>query len=107
MHRSLRRHRGADGRTRARAPGGSGPRGAALAAAVSPLSGRPPYFVGAAFSFIAFAVGLLWCSRARGLWRWVAAAAALAPGWVVHAVLLGRVVPLGAAAVVLACRLVR
>jgi len=78
-----------------------------LAAALSPLPYWPSYYVLAAFSFIAFALALLWSSRERGLWRWVTATAALAPWWVVHAVYLGQVVPLVAAAMVLAWRLAR
>src|SRR6266446_430345 len=78
-----------------------------LAAALSPLPYWPSYYVWAAFSFIAFALALLWSSRERGLWRWVTATAALAPWWVVHAVHLGQVVPLVAAAMVLAWRLAR
>jgi len=78
-----------------------------FAAALSPLPYWPAYYVWATFSFIAFALVLLWASRERGLLRWVTAAAVLAPWWVVHAVHLGQVVPLVAAAVVLAWRLVR
>jgi hypothetical protein len=78
-----------------------------LAALVAPLPYWPAYYAWAAFSFIAFALALFWSSRERGLLRWVTAAAALAPWWVVHAVHLGQVVPLVAAAVVLAWRLAR
>src|SRR5260370_12980705 len=41
MHRSLRRHRGADGRTRGRAPGGAGERRARLAPADLVCGGSP------------------------------------------------------------------
>jgi hypothetical protein len=78
-----------------------------LAAALSPLPYWPAYYVWAAFSFLALALALLWSSRGRGLLRWVTAAAALAPWWVLHAVHLGQVVPLVAAGVVLAWRLMR
>jgi hypothetical protein len=78
-----------------------------LAAAVAPLPYWAAYYVWAAFSLIAFALALLWSSRERGLLRWVSAAAVLAPWWVVHAVHLGQVVPLVAAGVVVAWRLVR
>lgn len=78
-----------------------------LVAALSPLPYWPAYYVWAAFSFLALAFALLWSSRERGLLRWVTAAAALAPWWVLHAVHLGQVVPLVAAGVVLAWRLVR
>jgi len=78
-----------------------------LAAALSPLPYWPAYYVWATFSFIALALALLWSSRERALLRWVTAAAALAPWWVLHAVHLGQVVPLVAAGVVVAWRLVR
>jgi hypothetical protein len=78
-----------------------------LAALLAPLPYWPAYYVWATFSFIAFALALLWSSPERGLWRWVTAAAALAPWWVLHAVHLGQVVPLVAAGVVVAWRLVR
>jgi hypothetical protein len=78
-----------------------------IAAALSPLPYWPAYYVWAAFSFLALALALLWSSRERGILRWVTAAAALAPWWVLHAVHLGQVVPLVAAGVVLAWRLAR
>jgi hypothetical protein len=78
-----------------------------LAAALSFLPYWLAYYVWAAFTFIALALALLWSSRERGLLRWVTAAAALAPWWVLHAVHLGQVVPLVAAGVVLASRLMR
>ncbi len=78
-----------------------------LAALLAPLPYWPAYYAWATFSFIAFALALLWASRERGLWRWVTAAAALAPWWVLHAIHLGQVVPLVAAGVVVAWRSVR
>lgn len=78
-----------------------------LAAVLSFLPYWPAYYVWAGLSFIALALALLWASLERGLLRWVSAAAALAPWWVLHAVHLGQVVPLVAAGVVLAWRLVR
>jgi hypothetical protein len=78
-----------------------------LAALLAPLPYWPAYYVWATFSFVALALALLWASRERGWWRWVTAAAALAPWWVLHAVHLGQVVPLVAAGVVVAWRLVR
>jgi Glycosyltransferase family 87 len=78
-----------------------------LAAALSPLPYWPAYYLWATFSFIVLALALLWSSPERGLLRWVTAAAALAPWWVLHAVHLGQVVPLVAAGVVVAWRLVR
>jgi len=78
-----------------------------LAAALSSLPYWPAYDVWAAFAFIALALALLWSSRERGLLRWVTVAAVLAPWWLLHAVHLGQVVPLVAAGVVLAWRLLR
>jgi Glycosyltransferase family 87 len=78
-----------------------------LATLLAPLPYWPSYYVWAGFTFVAFALALLWSSRERGLSRWVAAAAVLAPWWVLHAVHLGQVVPLVAAGVVLAWRLAR
>jgi hypothetical protein len=78
-----------------------------IAAALSSLPYWPAAYVWAAFSLLALAFALLWSSRERGLLLWVTAASALAPWWVLHAVHLGQVVPLVAAGVVLAWRLVR
>jgi hypothetical protein len=78
-----------------------------LAALLVPLPYWPSYYLWAGFTFVALALALLWSSRERGLLRWVTAAAVLAPWWVLHAVHLGQVVPLVAAGVVLAWRLVR
>jgi hypothetical protein len=85
----------------------SPPPAAWLAAALSPLPYWPAYYVWATFTFAAFALALLWSSRERGLLRWATSAAVLAPWWVLHAVHLGQVVPLVAAGVVVAWRLVR
>lgn len=78
-----------------------------LAALLSPLSYWPSYYAWATFSLVAFALALIWASVDPGLGRWVGAAAVLAPWWVLHAVHLGQVVPLVAAGVVVAWRLVR
>ena len=65
------------------------------------------YWTWAAVTFIAFAASLVWASRSQGVERWVVAAAAIAPWWVLHAVNLGQVSPLVATGVVLATRLCR
>jgi len=78
-----------------------------LAAPLSPLSYWPSYYVWATFTLVAFALALIWASVDPGLGRWLGAAAVLAPWWVLHAVHLGQVVPLVAAGVVVAWRLVR
>ncbi len=70
-----------------------------------------PYWVAfgtwALFTSLAFAIALLWSGMSSGISRWVLAAAALAPWWVAHAVSLGQVVPLVAAGMVVAWRLLR
>jgi Glycosyltransferase family 87 len=78
-----------------------------VAALLAPLPYWPSYYVWAAFTLIAFGLALVWASVDRGLVRWLAAGAALAPWWVMHAVHLGQVVPLVAASVVVAWRLAR
>ena len=78
-----------------------------LAALFTPLPYWPSYYVWAVFTFLALALALAWASRDTGWRRWVVAAAALSPWWVLHAVHLGQVVPLVAAGVVVASRLVR
>jgi hypothetical protein len=78
-----------------------------LAALLAPLPFWPSYYLWAAVTFVGFALALVWASTETGLTRWVVAAAAVAPWWVLHAVHLGQVVPLVAAGVVLAWRLLR
>jgi len=78
-----------------------------LAALLAWLPYWTSYYVWATFIFVALAVALIWASTDRGLVRWVVVGAVLAPWWVLHAVHLGQVVPLVAAGVVLAWRLVR
>jgi hypothetical protein len=80
---------------------------AALAAVLAPLPYDTAYVVWAVLTFSAFALALAWSSASRGVDRWVAVVGALAPWWVMHAVNLGQVVPLVAAAVVVAWRLLR
>jgi Glycosyltransferase family 87 len=57
--------------------------------------------------FSIFALALAWSGVSGGISRWIAVLGALAPWWVTHAVFLGQVVPLVAAGVVVAWRLVR
>ena len=78
-----------------------------LAALLAPLPYWPSYYVWAFLTFMALTLALVWASTGVGLARWVAAGAALAPWWVIHAVHLGQVVPLVAAGVALAWRLAR
>ena len=78
-----------------------------LAAVLVPLPYLTAYYVWAAVTFAAFALALAWSAPSHGLARWIAIAGALASWWVLHAVHLGQVVPLVAAGVVVAWRLVR
>jgi glycosyl transferase family 87 len=78
-----------------------------LAALLVPLPYLTAYYVWAAVTFVALALALVWSGRSQGIGRWIAVVAALAPWWVLHAVHLGQVVPLVAAAVVVAWKLIR
>jgi len=78
-----------------------------LAAALTPLPYELAFGVWAVVAFAALAVALAWSAESRGLMRWIGVGAALAPWWVLHAVSLGQVVPLVAAGVVVAWRLLR
>ena len=77
---------------------------------VAPLTLLPysvAYGIWAAFTFLALAVALAWAGASAGTGRWVAVVAALTAWWVLHAVNVGQVVPLVAAGVVVAWRLLR
>ncbi|MEO8745513.1 MAG: glycosyltransferase family 87 protein [Candidatus Dormiibacterota bacterium] len=78
-----------------------------LTAALTPLPYWIAYVTWAAFTFIAFGAALAWAGVSQGMGRWVSVVAALAPWWVLHAVHVGQVVPLVAAGVVVAWRLLR
>ena len=78
-----------------------------LTAPLTPLPYWVAYWVWTAVNFVAFAGALVWASRKSGFERWLYAAGALAPWWVVHALNLGQVAPLVAAGAVLATRLAR
>jgi len=65
------------------------------------------YVTWAVVNFAALAGALAWSSASRGVNRWVGVVGALATWWVMHAVNLGQVVPLVAAGVVVAWRLIR
>jgi Glycosyltransferase family 87 len=70
-----------------------------------------PYWIAfgiwAVFSFATLAAALAWSGVSTGVYRWIAVIGALAPWWVLHAVILGQVVPVVAAGVVVAWRLMR
>lgn len=77
---------------------------------VAPLSGLPydsGYDVWALFTLAVLACALAWAGVGPGWSRWIAAAGALSPWWVMHAVNLGQVTPLVAASTVVAWRLLR
>jgi hypothetical protein len=85
----------------------SPPTDAWLTAPLTLLPYWAAYWTWTGFNLLVFGAALLWASRSRGVERWLFAAAALAPWWVVHALNLGQVAPLVAAGAVLATRLVR
>ncbi len=85
----------------------SPPTDAWLTAPLTPLPYWLAYWTWAAFNLAALFGAMLWASRNSGLERWLYAAAALAPWWVVHALNLGQVAPLVAAGAVLATRFAR
>jgi hypothetical protein len=85
----------------------SPPTDAWLTAPLIPLPYWVAYWIWAAITLAAFAGALVWASQSRGPTRFVVAAAAIAPWWVLHAVNLGQVAPLVATGVVLATRLAR
>jgi len=82
----------------------------AVALLVTPLAAVPysaAYLAWAAVSVAALAGALAWSTNYRGAARWLAVAAAFVPWWVIHAVSLGQVAPVIAAAVLVAWRLLR
>lgn len=81
-----------------------------LAVLVTPFAAVPypiAYLAWAVLSVAALAAALAWSTRYRGAARWLAVAAAFVPWWVIHAVHVGQVAPLIAAAVLVAWRLLR
>lgn len=78
-----------------------------LVAPLAPLPYWWAYYIWAVASVAAYAASLIWSATSRGLARWIAVAAALAPWWVLYAVHLGQVAPLVAASLVFTWRLVR
>ncbi len=85
----------------------SPPTDAWLTAPLTPLPYWVAYWTWAALNLVAFATSLVWASQSRGIERWLYAAAALAPWWVVHALNLGQVAPLVATGAIAATRLAR
>jgi hypothetical protein len=85
----------------------SPPTDAWLVAPLTPLPYLTSYWVWAALTFGLYVLALAWSSTATGLSRWLLVAAAVAPWWVLHGVRLGQVVPLVAAGMAIAWRLLR
>lgn len=78
-----------------------------LSVAVAALPYGLAFYAWAVAMLAAFALALAWSASSRGLARWIAVGGAVAPYWVLKAVRVGQVVPLVAASVVVAWRLVR
>ncbi len=85
----------------------SPPPDAWLTAPLVPLPYWVAYWTWAVVNLAAYAAALVWASKSRGLERWLFAAAAVAPWWVIHAFNLGQVAPLVATGAALAARLAR
>jgi Glycosyltransferase family 87 len=78
-----------------------------LAAPFTTLPFWAAFTIWAVGMFAALALAFAWASPTRGLNRWVVVLAVLSPFWVMHAIRVGQIVPLVAAAVVVAWRLLR
>jgi Glycosyltransferase family 87 len=65
------------------------------------------YTIWALFTFLMFAAALAWSGVSTGVTRWIAVIGALSLWWVPYAMFLGQVVPLVAAGMVVAWRLLR
>ena len=85
----------------------SPPTDAWLVVPLTPLPSLTSYWIWAAFTFGAFVLALAWSSKGEGLSRWLLLAAAVAPWWLLHGVRVGQVVPLVAAGMAIAWRLLR
>lgn len=78
-----------------------------LAALFTPLPFQAAYLAWAVLSLAALTAAFAWSTLYPGAGRWIAVAAAFVPWWVLHAIHLGQVAPLVAAAVLVAWRLLR
>ena len=78
-----------------------------LVAPLRPLPYEASFYLWAALTLAAFAGALAWSAKSRGAVRWIEVAAAVAPWWVLEAVRVGQVVPLVAAGIAVAWRLLR
>jgi hypothetical protein len=78
-----------------------------LSVAVTGLPYTLAFYLWAGAMLAALALALAWSASSPGLVRWIAVGGALAPYWVLRAVRVGQIVPMVAASVVVAWRLVR
>jgi hypothetical protein len=79
-----------------------------LVAPLALLPYTPAYYIWAVLTLGAFILALAWSAPAGDrLGRWILVAAAVSPWWVLHAVHVGQVVPLVAACLLVAWRLLR
>jgi alpha-1,2-mannosyltransferase len=78
-----------------------------LSVALTPLPYNLAFYVWAVAMLAAFALAMAWSASGQGLARWIAVGGSIAPYWVLKAVRVGQVVPLVAASVAVAWRLVR
>jgi hypothetical protein len=85
----------------------SPPPAAWLVIPLVPLPFQAAYLTWEVLMVAALAAALAWSTSYTGPARWIAAAAALVPWWVFHAVHVGQAAPLIAAAVLVAWRLLR
>jgi hypothetical protein len=85
----------------------SPPTVAYIAAPLGFLPYNIAYVVWAVLLFAVFAGALAWTGLSKGWSRWIAVVGALAPWWVMHSINVGQVVPLEAAGVLVAWRLMR
>jgi hypothetical protein len=78
-----------------------------LVAPLAFLPYMPAYYIWAALTLAAVILSFAWSATGDRVGRWVLVAAALAPWWIAESVHVGQVVPLVAACVLVAWRLIR
>jgi hypothetical protein len=78
-----------------------------LVTPLQPLPYEASFYIWATLTLAVFAGALAWAASSRGINRWILVAAAVGPWWVLEAVRVGQVVPLVAAGMAVAWRLLR
>lgn len=78
-----------------------------LVTTLQPLPYQVSFYIWATLTLAVFAAALAWAASSRGATRWILVGAAVAPWWVLEAVRVGQVVPLVAAGMAIAWRLLR